>query len=218
MHVLFDLDGTLTDPREGILNGLKYALESLGAPIPSDTALERYIGPPLQANFAALLETTDPTRIATAVHLYRQRYTAGGMFQNVVYPGITQTLTALQAQRVALYVATAKPTVQARQILEHFGLSHYFQAIYGSELDGTRTDKRDLIAYILADTAISPQQTVMVGDREYDMRGAVANRVTPVGVLWGYGSQQELTSAGASLLCDSPPALGEVLAAHFQSR
>jgi phosphoglycolate phosphatase len=214
VYILFDLDGTLTDPREGIVQSLKYALQALGYPSPSDKQFEGYIGPPLQESFAALLPSSDAEQIGRAVSLYRRRFTAVGMFENAVYPGIENALATLQEQSVSLYVVTSKPTVFAKQILDHFGLSRSFQNTYGSELDGTRSNKEELIAYVLAAESISAGSTVMVGDREHDVRGAITNGVTPLGVLWGYGSRQELTGAGAVLLCERPESLVEVLSSN----
>jgi phosphoglycolate phosphatase len=133
------------------------------------------------------------------------------MFENTVYGGIPHALRKLKTQRYQLHVVTSKPTVFARQIIAHFGLEGFFHNIYGSELDGIRADKRQLIAHVLEQEQIHPPEAVMVGDREHDIKGAIANGVRPVGVLWGYGSREELTQAGASLLCDTP----ESLAKHF---
>ncbi len=215
MHVFFDLDGTLTDPREGIVRCLRYALQALGRPSPSDLPLEYYIGPPLQESFASLLASNDTALIRRAVSLYRERFAAVGMFENAVYAGIENALTELQEEdRVLLYVVTAKPTVFAKEILNHFGLSRFFQNTYGSELDGTRSNKEELIAHVLTEESIAANTAIMVGDRKHDVRGAVTNGVTPLGVLWGYGSRQELTEAGACLFCEHPGALVDVLSSH----
>jgi phosphoglycolate phosphatase len=217
LHVFFDLDGTLTDPREGITRCLRYALQKLGYSSPEDAELERYIGPPLQQNFATLLQSHDAELIARAVSCYRERFASVGLFENAVYPGIEDALTVLQEQQRRLYVVTSKPTIFAKQILDHFGLSRFFRSIYGSELDGTRADKTDLIAYVLTRENISTNLAIMVGDREHDVQGALRNAVGAVGVLWGYGSRQELLQAGASSLCDNPAHLTEVLSSHLPS-
>ncbi len=209
--LFFDLDGTLTNPRGGIVRCLKFALDALGHPSPSDEQLERYIGPPLRASFALLLDTNDVQLLERAVELYRQRFASEGMFENSVYPGIENALATLRMYDVQLYVTTSKPTVFATQILKHFGLEQYFKQIYGSELDGTRTDKGELVAHVLAEESISASNAVMIGDREHDVKGALANGVTPVGVLWGYGTRQELTAAGAILLAENPESLVKVL-------
>ena len=152
--------------------------------------------------------------IERAVALYRQRFASTGKFENTVYPGIEAALTTLQAWGFALYVITSKPTVFARRILEFFGLHRFFRETYGSELDGTRADKADLIAHVLAQESIAPNDAVMVGDREHDIKGALANGVVPVGVLWGYGSRQELERAGAFLLCAKTQELAALLSSN----
>ncbi len=207
VSLLFDLDGTLTDPREGIVRCLQYALKELGHGSPPEAQLSRYIGPPLYESFAKLLNCTDATLIDRAVNLYRGRFAEKGIFENNLYPGITDTLSALQAKDYSLYVVTSKPTVFARRIIDHFGVHRFLQNIYGSELDGTRADKRELIGHVLAQENIHSIDAVMIGDREHDVKGALANKVRAVGVLWGYGSREELMQAGASALCETPESL-----------
>ncbi|MET0500396.1 MAG: HAD-IA family hydrolase [Candidatus Binatia bacterium] len=210
VSIFFDLDGTLCDPREGIIRCFSHALDALGQARPPEDELARYIGPPLHESFAALLNSGDIALIRRAVELYRQRFVTQGMFENAVYAGMEDALAALQPH-VRLYVVTSKPTVFALQILEHFGLERFFRLTYGSELDGTRSDKKKLIAHVLAEENIPSSEAVMVGDREHDVKGALKNSVLPIGVLWGYGSHEELTQAGASVLCDSPMTLVELL-------
>lgn len=207
----FDLDGTLCDPRDGIVRCLQYALRELGHTQLPDDQLVRYIGPPLYDSFAALLDSNDAELVKRAVELYRERFASKGMFENKLYAGIPDALRKLNTQHFQLHVVTSKPTAFARQIIGHFGLERFFHNIHGSELDGTSADKRQLIAHVLEQEQIHPPEAVMVGDREHDIRGAIANGVRPVGVLWGYGSREELTQAGASLLCDTP----ESLTKHF---
>jgi phosphoglycolate phosphatase len=218
VNILFDLDGTLTDPREGIVACFKHALVGLGHNCPSDSELERYIGPPLQESFAVLLGSADSVQISTAVELYRQRFLAKGMFENAVYPGVHSALAQLQALGAALYISTSKPRVFAERIVQHFGLESYFRAIYGSELDGTRSNKCDLIAHLLRTEEISSHSAFMVGDRAHDVLGATANGVFPIGALWGYGSRDELIAAGATVLCEQPTLLGEVLSSNARGQ
>ena len=210
MNVLFDLDGTLTDPRTGILSCIRHALTVMDRRCPSDTELVAFIGPPLQQTFAALLGG-NAEEVATAVDLYRERFSRVGMFENAVYQGIEDALHALKRNGAVLFVATSKPTPYAKRILEHFRLSAYFDATHGSELDGTRAEKRELIAHVLATESLSPVATCVVGDRQHDMKGAVANGVRAIGALWGYGSREELLAAGASCLCERPSDLAAVL-------
>jgi phosphoglycolate phosphatase len=214
VNILFDLDGTLTDPREGIVACLKHALRALGRSTPPDADLERYIGPPLQESFALLLGAERQGEVDAAVQLYRERFSAKGMFENAVYPGIHSSLAQLQTLGAVLYVATAKPLVFAERIVEHFGLRPYFRAVHGSELDGTRTDKVDLIAHVLEEGSLAAGSTFMVGDRSHDVVGAKANGVFPVAALWGYGTREELRAAGATLFCERPELLSEVLPFH----
>jgi len=210
MNVLFDLDGTLTDPRTGIIGCIRHALTVMERRCPPDTELVGFIGPPLQQTFAALLggNAGDVTR---ALGLYRERFSRIGMFENAVYPGIAEALQALKTNGAALFVATSKPTLYARRILEHFQLSAFFDGTYGSELDGTRAGKRELIAHVLAAERLTPDATYVVGDREHDIRGALANGVRAIGALWGYGSREELLAAGASSLCKRPAALAAAI-------
>lgn len=209
--IFFDLDGTLCDPRDGICRSLQYALEELGHACSPDEQLACHIGPPLSESFAHLLNSSDARLINRAIGLYRERFALKGIFENSVYGGIPGLLAALNREDFELYVVTTKPTIYARQIVAHFALQKYFRNVHGSELDGTRTDKRALIAHVLDREQIHPRDAVMVGDREHDMKGALANDVRPIGVLWGYGSREELTQAGASALCRTIEHLGEQL-------
>jgi phosphoglycolate phosphatase len=212
MNVLLDLDGTLTDPKAGIVACIKYALEKIDHNSPTDLELERWIGPPLQASFAALLGDHDQDRINHVVSLYRERFSVQGMFENAVYPDIREVLQRLRDFRCRLFVVTAKAAVFAEKIVEHFGLGEFFHAVYGSELDGTYADKSDLIARVLRGEALIAEETIMVGDRAHDVLGAKANGISSVGVLWGYGSREELVTAGADLLCEVPEELVKILA------
>jgi phosphoglycolate phosphatase len=213
LNVLLDLDGTLTDPAQGIVACIEHALASLHEPVPADTDLTKFIGPPLRDTFCELLSTTDDDkRIDKAVAAYRERFGAIGMFENVVYDGIPSALQELSARNAKLYVATSKPLVYAQRILENFGLVAYFRGVFGSELDGARSNKGELIAHILAVSGLRAEQTVMVGDRRHDIVGALKNRVFPAGVLWGYGSWRELTDAGAKKLIHQPDSLSQLVA------
>jgi phosphoglycolate phosphatase len=211
MNVLFDLDGTLTDSREGIIACFKYAFQTLKLDSPADPELERMIGPPLRESFANLIGPNKEDLLEQAVTLYRERFAAKGMFGNSVYPGIGDALAQLRDYG-SLLVATSKPRMFAERIIEHFGLSRFFRAVYGSEMNGANADKRDLIAHILRAASLSPTDTVMVGDRAHDVLGARANGLFPVGVLWGYGSREELVLAGAGAICEEPRMLIEMIA------
>ena len=217
MVLLFDLDGTLTDPRPGIVGSIRFALDQLGSPCPSDDVLAAFIGPPLRATFATLLETTDTSRVEAAMDLYRQRFVCSGFYDNQVYTGVPGMLEQAREMATAMYVATSKPAVYAERIVQHFGLDHHFRKIYGAELDGHRDDKVELVAYLLASEAVDAEAAVLVGDRAADVRSAKANRVGSIGVLWGYGSEQELLDAGADVLCKTPSELAAHLFSETQS-
>jgi phosphoglycolate phosphatase len=211
LNVLFDLDGTLTDSRRGIIACLRYAVQELRYECPPDAVLNQYLGPPLTESFGSLLATTDGALIDVAIAKYRERFVPVGMFENDVYPGVDSMLLELQRRGTRMFVATSKPAVYASRIVEHFGLHRYFEAVYGSELDGTRTNKAELIAHILATERLAPSDTFMIGDRMHDMKGAGANRLFPIGALWGYGSREELETHGARLVCEAPAMLEAML-------
>ncbi len=201
MQLLFDLDGTLTDPGLGITRCLAHALEQLGRPAPGRAELERYIGPPLQQNFSELLGSSDDELISEAIARYRDRFGEVGLFENEVYPGIPELLRELREAGHELRVVTSKPTVYAARITAHFELDGHFAEIHGSELSGERTDKAELLAHLLDTEPLTREDCVMIGDRSHDVRGARANGLRSIGVLWGYGSRNELTEAGADQLC-----------------
>lgn len=210
-NLLFDLDGTLTDPVVGIVACLKHAIVSMGLTPPGDRELARFIGPPLQESLASLPGIDSAEKVTRAVAYYRERFSETGLYENTVYPDIPQTLEQLMGRGATLYVATSKATVYAERIIDHFGLRRYFRRVYGAELDGTRSNKADLIAHLLATESLSVESAVMIGDRSHDMAGARANGVFPVGILWGYGSREELMAAGAAVLCERPSQLADAL-------
>ncbi len=211
-NVVFDLDGTLTDPREGITRSIAYALERMGVAPPPLEALTFAIGPPLRASFAQLLGSDAPAGIERAIALYRERFADVGLFENRPYDGIEAALGALRASGAALFVATSKPAVYARRIVEHFGLHEHFGEVHGCELDGTREDKRELLAHLLPHHGLDAARTVMIGDRGADMRAARHHGVAALGALWGYGSEAELREHGAHALCVSPAAIESAIA------
>ena len=153
--IFFDLDGTLTDPKPGITRSIQYALQKLDRPVPSQDELTWCIGPPLRASFVTMLGGEE--RADLAVSLYRERFGDIGLFENSLYPDIADTLAALKQSHYRLFVATSKPHVFADRIIDHFGLRHYFEHVFGAELDGTRADKSDLLAYALEKAAVDPR-------------------------------------------------------------
>lgn len=211
MNLLFDLDGTLVDSSEAIFSSLKFAFSKLGLEEPTRCQLESAIGPPMHLSFAGFLNTQDEQLIWQGVNAYREHFAKVGITDNVVYDGITDTLETLRVAGARLFVATAKPIIFASQILQLHGLSGFFQTAYGSELDGTYSDKGELISYLLASESLAPNTCVMIGDRKHDMIGAIKNNVRPMGVLWGFGSRDELMDAGAEQIFDQPGGLTVLL-------
>ena len=209
--LFFDLDGTLTDPKPGITGSIQYALHKLGRPVPSQDELAWCIGPPLRGSFVTLLGGED--HADRAVELYRERFSDIGLFENSVYSGIEPVLATLGRSGFRTFVATSKPHVFAQRIIDHFGLSRYFERVFGSELDGTRVHKADLLTYALARTGVDPARSLMIGDRSHDVLGAKANGIAAIGVTYGYGSREELIAAGARHLCDSPQAIPDAILA-----
>lgn len=206
--VLFDLDGTLTDSGEGIINCAVFAMERLGIPVPPREELGVFVGPPLWDTFRQFGVPSD--RVDEAVEIFRSRYVPIGKFENTPYSGIRETLEALRVQGRKLYVATSKPEVTAREILEHFGLSRYFAEICGATVDKTRTSKEDVIAYLLSLDACR-ENSVMVGDTAFDVIGAAAHGIPTIGAAWGYGKTEDMVSAGAAAIARSPEDLLRII-------
>ena len=195
-NILIDLDGTLTDPKVGITTSARYGLEKVGHPIPESENIDWIIGPPLKASLAKLLNVDVSDVLAEQALLgYRERFAVTGLFENHVFEDVAETLQALKNKGYRLFLATAKPEVYARQILDHFDLLKYFEYPYGSELNGERTNKAELIAYILEKERLNPEECLMVGDREYDIFGARKNGIETIAVEYGYGSSEELDEA-----------------------
>ena len=209
--VLFDLDGTLTDPFEGITRSIQHALEKMSARAVEAADLRWCIGPPLWDSFRVLLETDDKAQLDEAVAHYRERYTVTGLYENSLIQGIPEVLAELTGAGVKLHVCTSKPHAYAGKIVEHFGLMPHFGKVYGSELDGTRSAKAELIAHVLSEEGLAAEETAMIGDRKHDLIGANANGVKGVGVLWGYGSREELAAENPVLIAERPADLERLL-------
>ena len=207
-HIYFDLDGTLTDPYEGITRCILHALDELGFPHPDDDYLYSCIGPPLWDTFPELVGE-ELTR--KAVDLYRERFVEIGWKENKPYEGIHDVLENVAAAGHTLFVATAKPHMHAARIIDHFGMGDYIHNVYGSELDGTRATKTDLLRFAVEKNPGATMR-VMIGDRRHDLAGAIANDIEPVGVAWGYGSREELETAGAAAIAQSPAELVDIVA------
>ena len=208
--IFFDLDGTLTDSGPGIVASVAYALRKLGVEPPEPTQLRPFIGPPLLWSFSHFYGF-DEEKSREAVRLYREYFTAGGMFENSVYPGIPEALETLRRAGFRLAVATSKPEEFSRRIISHFGLDRFFEAVCGAAMDERRTEKADVIRYALETVGVTAEESLMVGDREHDVLGAKAVGVPCLGALWGYGSREELTQAGADALAETPEEMAERL-------
>jgi phosphoglycolate phosphatase len=216
--ILFDLDGTLSDPKIGITRSIQYALAGLNRPVPTDDYLTWCIGPPLRQSFATLLQTSDLASLDRAIDLYRDRFASVGLFENTLYPEIPDLLQKLRGSGYKCFVATSKPHIFAKRIIKHFQLTTLFDGIYGSELNGTRSDKGELLRHIIQLEQLSLQTTVMVGDRKHDIIGAKCHDLKTIGVTYGYGTADELIAHGADYLAHTPTEILTLLANVASSR
>lgn len=206
--ILFDLDGTLTDSGEGIINCAILALEHFGLPVPSREELRLFVGPPLHESFIKHGVPADKADEAVAV--YRSRYIPIGKYENTPYPGIRELLETLKSEGHKLYVATSKPEQMSIDILEHFDLANYFDQICGATMDTSRTNKEAVIAYLLEQNGRA-DSIIMVGDTKFDVIGAKAHGIPCIGVSWGYGEVKDMLEAGAVGIADSAEALLQML-------
>ena len=198
--IFFDLDGTLTDSGEGIINCATLALEHFGLPIPSREEMRVFVGPPLDQTF--IKYGVPAEKAQEAVEVFRSRYRTVGKFENFPYPGIREALQTLKEQGHRLFVATSKPEVLANEVLGHFALTEFFEQIAGATLDGSRSHKADVITYLLSLTG-DVGQTLMVGDTAFDVTGAAAHGIPTIGVSWGYGKVEDMEKAGAKAIAHS---------------
>lgn len=199
---LFDLDGTLTDPKEGITKSVAYALGKFDIGVKHLDDLKVFIGPPLQDSFMKYY-SMDEEQAQQAIQYYREYFSTTGIFENKVYPGIAQMLQQLKAQNKKVLVATSKPEGFARQIMEHFQLADDVDDVCGATMDGSRSKKGDVIAYALNKHHVHEMDAIMVGDREHDILGAKENHLPCIAVLYGYGSREEFEKAGADVIVES---------------
>lgn len=202
--MLFDLDGTITDSAEGIINSVIYALEKINQPIPERKDLYSFIGPPLKESFEKICHLSE-IDADLAVTYYREYYQKKGLYQNQVYQGIPELLSRLNELGCQVYIATSKPEIFAKKIVTHFDLIGYFNGIYGASLDGIRSKKTDVIAYALKEAQIETKNdVVMIGDRKHDILGGKENKLATIGVLYGFGNKEELEKAQATYLAATP--------------
>lgn len=198
--ILFDLDGTLTDSGEGIMNCAELALRHFGLPVPAREEMRVFVGPPLSETFIRFGVPAE--RVQEAIDVYRSRYIPIGKFENAPYPGIRHLLENLCQEGFKLYVATSKPEGMSVEILEHFDLAKYFEQICGASLDTSRSSKEEVIAYLME--KIPPESSlIMVGDTKYDVLGASAHGIPTIGVSWGYGTVADMENAGAAAIAHS---------------
>ena len=206
--ILFDLDGTITDSGEGIINCVIYALERFGLPIPPRENLRYFVGPPLHDSFVQQGVPAD--RAEEAVDVYRERYVPIGMFENTPYPGIRELLEGLKAEGYTLFVASSKPEWMCVEILKHFDLAKYFDQICGATMDTSRTNKEAVIEYLIRENG-KADNMIMVGDTKFDVLGAKAHGIPCIGVSWGYGTVADMEAAGAAAIAYTMEALNTLL-------
>lgn len=206
--IFFDLDGTLTDSGEGIMNCAAFALEHFGLPVPPRQELRVFVGPPLEQTFKQFGVPADQT--GEAITVFRKRYVPIGIYENQPYPGIHELLEVLHAHGHRLFVATSKPEEMAVQVLKHFCMARFFERICGATLDESRVEKAEIIAYLLEQVG-SVENTVMVGDTAFDVIGAAEHRIPTIGVAWGYGEVADMERAGAAAIARSTQELLELL-------
>ncbi len=213
-YILLDLDGTVSDPMVGICTSVQYGLHKMGIEVPDIKVLTPFIGPPLRDSFRNYYNIPEED-IEKVVAYYRERFSTVGLFENDLYPGMEEMLRDLKNSGKHLALASSKPRVFVEQILDHFHISEYFEVIMGSELDGTRENKIEIIEECLRlfskDTPVEKEKCVMVGDRKYDIEAAVKVGLPNIGVTYGYGSREELETAGAGRICESVQELKERL-------
>ena len=201
-YLLFDLDGTLTDPKEGITKSVQYALNAFGIEVRDLDELCCFIGPPLKDSFMEYYGFTEAD-VKKAVLIYREYFSTKGLYENVVFDGTREVLNALSQRGKKLYVASSKPEVFVKEILKHFDLDSFFAFMGGSDLEEKRVKKADVIRYVLEENHITDlDQVVMIGDRKHDVLGAQEAGIDSIGVLYGYGSREELKEAGADVLAE----------------
>ena len=208
--ILFDLDGTLTDSGEGIINCAIYTLQHFGLPIPSREEMRVFVGPPLHETFMQFGIPAHQTN--EAIEVYRSRYVPIGAFENTPYTGIQELLETLKSAGHKLYVATSKPETRSIKILEHFGLAQYFDLICGASLDTSRSSKEAVIEYLIQQSGLRDNM-VMVGDTKFDIIGASAHGIPAIGVSWGYGEVEDMENAGAVQIVHTPQQLLDTLLA-----
>ena len=207
-YILYDLDGTLTDPRVGITKSIEYALAHFGIDVENLNELTKFIGPPLRDTFREYYSFSD-SDVKVAVDKFQEYFAEQGLYENIIYDGIAEMLQGQYESGKKIVLATSKPQVFAHKVLEQFEIDKYFELIVGSELSGERSDKAEVIKYAVDTLAINPSDAIMIGDRKYDVIGSRAHGIDSIGVLYGYSSKGELREAGANYIVETVEELGE---------
>jgi|WetSurMetagenome_2_1015567.scaffolds.fasta_scaffold52575_3 phosphoglycolate phosphatase len=210
-NIFFDLDGTLVDTRLGVFRCYRYAFEKLGLPCPDDSELLSCLGPPLREAFARFLDTKDNTSIEKAVAIYRERYGQVGVLECEPYAGIPELLAGLHEEGFYLYVVTTKAKPYADTIADKFGFSPLLEGVYGTGMDGWLDDKTEMVRHILETRDLKRDETVIIGDRERDIKAGKDNGIFTIGVTYGYGSRDEITKANPDWICGSPEEIRTLL-------
>jgi phosphoglycolate phosphatase len=210
-NIFFDLDGTLADPKESIIRSFQFALEYLGRPCIAESEIFEFIGPPLRLSFAKVLSTGNKTVIEKAVSLFRERFSKEGIAEYNNYPGIAELLSDLYRKSYRLCVVTSKPKIYADKIVRQFGLDRWIDEVFGPELDGRLDDKSELVAHIIRNLDLVPNETVMVGDRREDIMAGKSNGTLTLAVTYGFGSQKEIMDSAPDYICHNPPEIKATL-------
>ena len=210
-NILFDLDGTRTDPTEGIIRSMRYALDKLGRPHPTESELINSIGVSIQPTFEKLLNSNEEGLIEEGIRLFRERYSTIGIFENRIYPGAVGLLEVLYEDSHKLYIVTNKPRIYTISILEHFSIDQLFNGIFSPELDDYKPNKTEFIKSALSGLTMDPNETAMVGDRREDIIAGKTNGIVTIGVTYGYGSEEEIVDAVPDYICSSPSEIQRVI-------
>ncbi|MFC1978912.1 HAD hydrolase-like protein [Chloroflexota bacterium] len=219
-NIFFDLDGTLTNPANGIANCINYSLQKLGEETRPKAELIQFIGPPLRWSYANLLTTSNADLIEKAMTLYRERFSETGIYENELYGSVSELVLELHRMSFRLFVVTSKPTVYSKKIVEHFKLDSYFNGVFGPELDGRFDNKTQLIAHLLKEHDLAPTETIMIGDRKEDVIAEKSNGTKTIWVAYGYGTFEELLGCTPDHICNSPaqilPIMRDYQSAHYR--
>jgi phosphoglycolate phosphatase len=210
-NIFFDLDGTLVDTSLGVFRCYRYAFAKLDIPYPGDNTMQQFLGPPLREAFTRLLTTADNIVIEKAVAIYRERYSPIGVFECTAYPGVPDLLSGLSTKGLRLFVVTTKAKPYADIVVKHLGLDRWFTDVFGAGLDGQFDDKAEMIQHILSTLDLDAHETVMIGDRERDIRAGKSNGTRTIGVTYGYGFVDEIETARPDWICHKPEEIGKLL-------